>query len=84
MEQASLGLSLPFTDSVPSFTGDPLLRSLAVRLQEGDGTALYITEHLTAPGVTVTRLARGLASGMVLEFANREMLADALANRRSV
>ena len=51
---------------------------------EGDGTALYITEHLTAPGVTVTRLARGLASGMVLEFANREMLADALANRRSV
>ena len=30
----------------------------------------------------ITRLARGLASGSVLEFANKEMLADALLGRQ--
>ena len=49
---------------------------------EGDGTALFVTEQLADTGVQLTRLARGLASGMVLEFANRDMLADALANRQ--
>jgi recombination protein RecR len=51
---------------------------------EGDGTALYISQQLADTGVELTRLARGLASGMVLEFANRDMLADALANRRKM
>ena len=51
---------------------------------EGDGTALYISEQLTDTAAKVTRLARGLASGMVLEFANKEILADALANRRAI
>ena len=32
--------------------------------------------------VTITRLARGLASGSVLEFANKEMLADAINGRQ--
>ena len=49
---------------------------------EGDGTALLVAERLAETGVALTRLARGLASGSVLEFANREMLADALAGRR--
>lgn len=48
---------------------------------EGDGTALYITNLLHDYPVTVTRLARGIASGSVLEFANKEMLADALRGR---
>lgn len=51
---------------------------------EGDGTALYVTQHLADTGVKLTRLARGLASGIVLEFANKEMLAEALANRQSM
>ena len=34
-------------------------------------------------GVRVTRLARGLPSGSVLEFANSQMLADALEGRRT-
>ena len=34
-------------------------------------------------GVKVTRLARGLPSGSVLEFANAQMLADALEGRRT-
>ena len=50
---------------------------------DGDGTALFITNLLQNDGVTITRLARGIASGSVLEFANREMLADALRGRQS-
>jgi recombination protein RecR len=50
---------------------------------EGDGTALYISNVLAATGVRITRLARGLPSGSVLEFANNQMLADALEGRRS-
>jgi recombination protein RecR len=49
---------------------------------EGDGTALYLSSLLADNGVTVTRLARGLPSGSVLEFANNQMLADALEGRR--
>jgi recombination protein RecR len=50
---------------------------------EGDGTALYLSSLLVPLGVKVTRLARGLPSGSVLEFANNQMLADALEGRRA-
>ena len=50
---------------------------------EGDGTALYLSSLLAAAGVRITRLARGLPSGSVLEFANNQMLADALEGRRT-
>ena len=49
---------------------------------EGDGTALLVANRLADSGVPITRLARGLASGSVLEFANKEMLADALSGRQ--
>jgi len=49
---------------------------------EGDGTALLVANRLAEAGVPITRLARGLASGSVLEFANREMLADAIRGRQ--
>lgn len=50
---------------------------------EGDGTALFISNLLAADPVTITKLARGIASGSVLEFANKEMLADAMRGRQS-
>jgi recombination protein RecR len=50
---------------------------------EGDGTALYIANLLQETGVRLTRLARGLPSGSVLEFANSQMLSDALEGRRT-
>jgi recombination protein RecR len=50
---------------------------------EGDGTALYVSNILAGTGVRMTRLARGLPSGSVLEFANSQMLTDALEGRRS-
>jgi recombination protein RecR len=49
---------------------------------EGDGTALLVANNLADTGVSITRLARGLASGSVLEFANKEMLADAINGRQ--
>ncbi|MBM3995914.1 MAG: recombination protein RecR [Planctomycetes bacterium] len=49
---------------------------------EGDGTALYVSNLLAGTGVKITRLARGLPSGSVLEFANSQMLADAMEGRR--
>ena len=49
---------------------------------EGDGTALLVANTLADTGVAITRLARGLASGSVLEFANKEMLADAINGRQ--
>jgi recombination protein RecR len=49
---------------------------------EGDGTALYISNLLRELPVRITRLARGITTGSVLEFANKEILADALSGRR--
>ena len=49
---------------------------------EGDGTALFISNLLANEDVRITRLARGIASGSVLEFANKEMLADAMRGRQ--
>jgi len=50
---------------------------------EGDGTALYISNLLAESGAKLTRLARGVPSGSVLEFANNQMLADALEGRQA-
>jgi recombination protein RecR len=49
---------------------------------EGDGTALHIANLLAGCPVRITRLARGITTGSVLEFANKEILADALAGRQ--
>src|SRR3954454_23013318 len=49
---------------------------------EGDGTALLVASRLAELGVPMTRLARGLASGSSLEFANKEMLSDAILGRQ--
>ncbi|MDR1268254.1 MAG: recombination mediator RecR [Planctomycetaceae bacterium] len=54
---------------------------------EGDSTALYIIKQLESIQAKVkpriTRLARGITTGNDLQFANKEMLADALAERQS-
>ena len=50
---------------------------------EGDGTALHISNILRDMPVTITRLARGITTGSILEFTNKEILADALADRQT-
>jgi recombination protein RecR len=49
---------------------------------EGDGTALYISNLLSELPIRITRLARGITPGSVLEYANREILTDALTGRQ--
>jgi recombination protein RecR len=49
---------------------------------EGDGTALHISNLLRDFPLRITRLARGITAGSVLEFANKEILADALSGRQ--
>ena len=51
---------------------------------EGDGTALHIQSMIGArfPNVQITRLARGLPAGSNIEFANRNILADAISGRQ--
>jgi len=49
---------------------------------EGDGTALFISHQLAGLPVEITRLARGITTGSVLEFANKEILTDALTGRQ--
>jgi recombination protein RecR len=50
---------------------------------EGDGTSLYISNLLAGADVKLTRLARGVPSGSALDFANSQMLADAIEDRRA-
>ncbi|MDB4624483.1 recombination mediator RecR [Rubripirellula sp.] len=51
---------------------------------EGDGTSLYVSNLLGEFPVEITRLARGITAGSVLEYANREMIADALSGRQKL
>ena len=48
---------------------------------EGDGTALYIANQLAGSPTPITRLARGITTGSVLEFANKEILSDRAMRR---
>lgn len=49
---------------------------------EGDGTALYISNQLADTKVRLTKLARGITTGSILEYTNKEILADAISGRR--
>lgn len=49
---------------------------------EGDGTALHISNLLAEYEVSITKLARGITPGSILEFTNKEILADAMSGRR--
>ncbi|MFN2582269.1 MAG: recombination mediator RecR [Candidatus Dormibacteria bacterium] len=51
---------------------------------EGEATAFYLGERLSALGVTVSRLAHGLPAGADLEYADELTVARAFAGRRSL
>jgi recombination protein RecR len=91
-----LGRIAPLEGIEPGdLTIDPLMQRIAsgkVReiimgtnpTMEGDGTALYIQSLIGQrfPNVQVTRLARGLPAGSSIEYANRNILADAISGRQ--
>jgi recombination protein RecR len=53
---------------------------------EGDGTALYLQNLIGSrfPALSVTRLARGLPAGSNIEYANKNILADAISGRQKM
>ena len=51
---------------------------------EGEATAMYIAQLLSAEGVQVTRLARGLPMGGDLEYADEITVSRALEGRRAM
>lgn len=53
---------------------------------QGEATALYIARLLqqSAPGVRVTRIARGVPMGSDLEFSDQVTLARALSGRKEI
>ncbi len=75
-------------------TIEPLMRRVASGMvrevimglnpnMEGDGTALHLQAEMARyPNVQVTRLARGLPAGSNIEYANRNILADAISGRQ--
>lgn len=91
-----MGTFAPLEGITPEdLTIEPLLRRVGEGVREvilatnpnfeGDGTALFIAERLKAfPGVRVTRLARGIPSGSLLEHASKTIVSDALEGRRSL
>lgn len=48
----------------------------------GETTALYLDQELKPLGVNITRLARGLAAGSSVEYADEITLSNALKHRR--
>ncbi len=51
---------------------------------EGEATAMYIAKLLKPLGVKVTRLARGIAIGSEIEYADDVTLARALIERKEI
>ena len=51
---------------------------------EGEATALYVQRQLSAFGLSVTRIARGLPVGGDLEYADGVTIAQALSARRAM
>ena len=51
---------------------------------EGEATAMYIARLVKPLGIRVTRLARGLPEGSVIEYADEGTLSRALSSRREL
>jgi recombination protein RecR len=93
-----LGRIAPLEESHPQdLTIDALIKRLeagAIRevimgtnpTVDGDGTALYIQNLIAEkfPQIQVTRLARGLPAGSSIEYANKNILADAISGRQKM
>ena len=85
-EELNVAALLSRLRSVPAAEGDRV-RELIVATNpsvEGEATALYLQRVVQPLGVRVTRLARGLAVGGDLEYADGATIAQAFAGRREL
>jgi len=51
---------------------------------EGEATALYIKQALEGIEVAISRIGRGLPTGVEIEYADDQTLTQALGTRRSI
>lgn len=51
---------------------------------EGEATALYINQSLTGIEVEISRIGRGLPTGVEIEYADDQTLSHALLTRKSI
>jgi recombination protein RecR len=51
---------------------------------EGDMTAMYLTQKIKEYDLTLTRLARGLATGSDIEYADDLTIRSAITNREKI
>lgn len=51
---------------------------------EGDATAFYLKSKMKDLGIKITRLARGMATGGDIEYADEITLSSALTNRKEI
>lgn len=93
-----LGRIAPLDESHPQdLTIEPLIKRLEEgKIREvimgtnptvdGDGTALYLQNQIASrfPQIQITRLARGLPAGSNIEYANKNILADAISGRQKM
>jgi len=49
---------------------------------EGNGTALHLSNLLAEFPVSITRLARGITTGSLIEYTNKDVLEEALVGRQ--
>ncbi|MDB5327105.1 MAG: Recombination protein RecR [Phycisphaerales bacterium] len=74
--------------SMPAIDGSAIAELILATnpTMEGDTTSLHIQNIVQQrfPKVAITRLARGLPTGSSIEFANKNMLTDAMAGRQRV
>lgn len=62
---------------------EELIFALSPNIQ-GDTTIYYITKRLSEPGVKITTIARGIAFGGEIEYADELTLARSIVNRMPV
>lgn len=51
---------------------------------DGEATAMYLARMIKPAGIKVTRLARGLAVGSDIEYADEVTLSKAVENRLEI
>jgi len=51
---------------------------------DGEATAMYLARMIKPAGIKVTRLARGLAVGSDIEYADEITLSKAVENRMEI
>lgn len=76
-----------FIDTLVSRTKKGIVKEVILATNtslEGEATALYIKQALEGQEVQISRIGRGLPTGVEIEYADDQTLMSALATRKSI